>query len=245
MLGKVEQSKEGLKDLCINHVGCFQHTLLPRRETIEETLSLFKLEDVFDTNEDILDKTSHLYRTSIESLEPLREHMVRDTDLTYVEIVHKSSLLGLPYQIYAKHKSGYDLYFDGLSYLTYRKIRLGEFWLTEIADLAGHPQRSDMVIFSLEKALADLLPKMRHHSYSMYTFYTADIADWSQLGVQATGQPQLRIEVIDEDVVAVIGGHYAEHGKSYPLYIGDTKRSGKWSVMSCSFRLNTLDFPYM
>lgn len=223
MPSEEQQHSQSMKNLCLNHAGCFQSALLPRKESIEDTLGFFDLEDTFKTNKNILDRTSHLYRTSADALKAVRENMIRITDFTYVEIMHRSSFLGLPYQIYAKHASGYELYFDGLSYLTYKQVESDAYNLTDIKDLAGYPQRADAVVFSLEKAISDLLPNMDKHSYTMYSFYTTDVEEWKGIGIHATGEPQLRVEVIDENFVTLIGGQHAEFGKSFPLYIGDSR----------------------
>ena len=218
-----EKIQKSLNGLSLNHVGCFPLTLLNRKETIGETLSHFRLEDTWNTNKNILDRTTHLYRVSKGDLEPIRECLIRNSDFVHVEIIHKSSCLGLPYQIYAKHISGYELYFDGLSYLACKTIKQQSIALHEIQELAGYPQRADNVLFSLEESISDLLPDMPEHSYTMYSFYAADVNDWNSLGIKNSGDAQLRLLVNDENIVTITALVYSEAGKLYPLYVGDTK----------------------
>ncbi len=220
---KQEQNHKSLNDLSLNHVGCFPLTLLNRKETIEETLSHFRLEDTWNTNKNILDRTSHLYRVSQGDLEPIRERLIQNSDFVHVEVIHKSSCLGLPYQIYAKHVSGYELYFDGLSYLACKTIKQQSISLNEIPELAGYPQRADNVLFPLEESMRDLLPDMPKHAYTMYSFYAADVNDWKSLGIQNSGDAQLRLLVNDENIITITALVYSEVGKLYPLYVGDTK----------------------
>ena len=218
-----EKIHKSLNNLSLNHVGCFPVTLINRKETVEETLSHFRLEDTWNTNKNILDRTTHLYRVSKGDLEPIRECLIRNTDFVHVEIIHKSSCLGLPYQVYAKHVSGYALYFDGLSYLACKTIKQQDIALHEIQELTGYPERADNVLFSLENSISNLLPDMPEHSYTMYTFYAADVNDWNSLSINNSGDAQLRLLVNDENIVTITALVYSKVGKLYPLYVGNTK----------------------
>ncbi|SEI09125.1 hypothetical protein SAMN05660691_03549 [Rheinheimera pacifica] len=217
-----EEIKRSLNGLTLNHVGCFPSTLMGRSETIEKTLDHFRLEDTWNTNKNILDRTTHLYRVSENDFEPLRESLIKNRDFVHVEIVHKSSCLGLPYQVYAKHKNGYELYFDGLSYLAFKTLTEKDFALGELPSLAGYPPRADSVLFSFEKSLKEIMSNLPEHSYTMYSFYAANVKDWKTLGINNSGDAQLRVLVNDENIITITALVYSEVGKLYPLYLGDT-----------------------
>ena len=64
---------------------------------------------------------------------------------------------------------------------------------------------------------------MPEHSYTMYTFYAADVNDWNSLGINNSGDAQLRLLVNDENIVTITALVYSKVGKLYPLYVGNTK----------------------
>ena len=57
----------------------------------------------------------------------------------------------------------------------------------------------------------------------MYSFYTANVNDWKPLGIQNSGDAQLRLLVNDKNIITITALVYSEVGKLYPLYVGDTK----------------------
>ena len=210
-----------IEKLNLHHVGSFQLTLLKRKESIEETIELLKVEDSYNTNINLFDRTTHLYRTSQEALNPLRESMIRNSCFTHVEILHKSSSLGLPYQIFAKHKNGQILFFDGLSYRIKTEIHKEKFKLSDISRLAGYPNREDDVVRDLETSLREVLPNLPEMSYSMYSFYTSFVDNWKALGFTKSGDAQLLVSVNDPNLITVTGLIHSKVGKEYNLFIGD------------------------
>lgn len=217
----MENDAKNIEKLNLHHIGSFQLTLLDRKESIEETIELLKVEDSYNTNVNLFDRTAHLYRTSREALNPLRESMIRNSCFTHVEILHKSSSLGLPYQIFAKHKNGQELFFDGLSYRIKMEIHKDKFKLGDISKLAGYPRREDNVVGDLETSLREVLPSLPEMTYSMYSFYTSYVDNWKDIGFTKDGDAQLRVSVNDPNIVTVTGLVHSKVGKEYDLFIGD------------------------
>ena len=217
----MDNDEKIIEQLNLHHIGTFQLALLERKESINETIELLRVEDNYNTNLNLFDRTAHLYRTSAEKLNPLRESMIRNSCFTHVEIIHKSSSLGLPYQIFAKHKSGRELFFDGLSYHVKQEIYNDKYDLNNINELAGYPHREDNVVGDLEKSLRELLPELPEMSYSMYTFYTSYVEDWKNLGFTKDGDAQLHVSVSDPKIFTVTGLVHSTIGKEYNLFIGN------------------------
>ena len=217
----MENDGKIIEELNLYHIGSFQLTLLDRKESIEETIELLKVEDTYNTNVNLFDRTAHLYRTSQEALNPLRESMIRNSCFTHVEILHKSSSLGLPYQIFAKHKNGQEVFFDGLSYRIKTEIQKDKFKLCDINKLAGYPHREDNIVRDLETSLREVLPSLPEMSYSMYSFYTSYVDSWKTLGFTKDGDAQLCVSVNDPNFLTVTGLVHSKIGKEYNLFIGD------------------------
>ena len=208
-------------ELYLNHIGCFSLTLMDRRESIQDTISLLKIEDEFGSNLGFFDRTAHLYRTSRDSLAALKESLDRNNEFTDVDIIHKSSCLGLPYQIYAKHKTGKDVFFDGLAYLVAEPIHIESFCLNEIQSIASYPHRVSNIIQDLEFSLREVLSDLPEMQYSMYSFYTANVDDWKSFGFTRVGDAQLHLLINDPRFITQTGLIHTKIGKEYSLYIGD------------------------
>ena len=218
-----EKNSSNLNGLILNHVGFFHDITIQRKETIDETLNNFHIEDEFEVNINLLDRTTHLYRVTKDDFTILRESLIKNDDFVHIEVINKSSAIGLPYQIYAKHKNGNEIYFDGLMYITYKIITNNEISIDSIPELAGHPYRDDKVVFSFEESLRAILPDIPERSYSMYSFYTSDVQDWKQLGINNSGDAQLRLLVNDENIITITALVHSKVGKLYPVYLGNTE----------------------
>ncbi|KZN30036.1 hypothetical protein N480_03570 [Pseudoalteromonas luteoviolacea S2607] len=219
----MESDEKVIEKLNLHHVGSFQDSLISRKESIEETIELLKVEESYSKNINLFNRTTNLYRSTQEVLNPLRESMIRNSCFTHVEILHKSSSLGLPYQIFAKHKNGQEIFFDGLSYRIKTEIKQDKFKLNDINKLAGYPNREDNVVRDLESSLREVLPNLPEMTYSMYSFYTCYVGDWEMLGITNKGQAQLHLSVNDENIVTLTALKYSKVGKEYDLFIGDEK----------------------
>lgn len=217
----MRSEKDFFENLCLHHVGSFQIPLLERRESIDETINKLRIEDSYRSNTNLFDRTTHLYWTSEECLRPLRESLIRNCAFTHVEIQHKSSSIGLPYQIYAKHKNGEDLYFDGLSYRIRKTINNEKFGLSALPELAGYPLRADNIVRDLEKSLREVIPELPEFSYSMYIFYTCYVENWNNMGIARTGEAQLYLKVNDPKIFTITGLVHTKIGKDFNLFIGD------------------------
>lgn len=212
-----------LNNLYLNHIGYFSISLLERKETIEKTINLLDVEDSFQSNINCLNRVSHLYHTSKEKLEPLREILTRNSDFIDVQIINDSSTLGLPYKVYATHKNGQSLYFDGLLYLVEIEIKKDKFSFSDLNSIAGYPFRADEIIKSLGISLKGIIPSLNEWSYSMYSFYTAEIENWKELGITRIGEAQLHIPINDPNFVTLTGLIHTKFGKEYSLFLGEKK----------------------
>lgn len=213
--------EKNLNNLYLNHIRYFSISLLERKETIEKTINLLDTEDYYQSNINCLNRVSHLHHTSKEKLEPLKKILNKNSDFIDVKIINDSSTLGLPYKIYATHKNGQSLYFDGLLYLVEIEIKKDRFSFSDLNSIAGYPFRADEIIRSLAISLKKIIPSLKEWSYSMYSFYTAEIENWKELGITRIGEAQLHIPINDPNFVTQIGLIHTKFGKEYSLFLGE------------------------
>lgn len=215
------QENKTIKEVHLHHLGCFPKTLISRKETIEETISLLEIDDVYDSNLNYFDRTSHLYRTSHETLQPLLEKIGSSDKFEKVEIFHKSSHLGLPYQLVAKHKSGHEIMYDGLAYCISESVHSDYCSLEQLQDFTHYPYRKDNIIRDFGDVLRHLIPELPEMQYSMYSFYSAEASDWNVFGLKREGEAQLSLRLNDRNFVTVTGLIHSKIGKEYEVYIGE------------------------
>lgn len=207
-----------LKDFERHQVGVFLIPLLQRRESIEETLNLF---DASNENIGILSRATHLFKAKLEDFEPLRQVLLKNQEFIHVEVMHQSSDLGISYQILARHKSGKELYYDGVLYRLTEIIHASEFGLWEIEKLGGYKGSFDPVVLEFEKSLCEIIPSLHVYSHTSYPFYTASLTKWDDIGFRVKGDPHLRLICRDMNYLTITALIFSERGKDYDVYLGE------------------------
>ena len=141
----------------LHFMGYFLVNFIERHESYAETLNLLKISPKFGDNTHVLNRATHVYRSSPKLFEQLRQKAIEDKNLTDVKIVKSHSDLGFPYYFYAKHKSGQEIFFDGIIFRITLKITEREFYLKDIASLMGYPPHFN-AIESLSSAIGEVKP---------------------------------------------------------------------------------------
>lgn len=216
-----------LIDLEHHQVGWFLNdlsplTLIPRRECIEETLSLFDASRGPLENSGILSRATHLYKSKAEDFESLCQALAHNPNFNNVEILHQSSDLGLPYKIFALHSSGKEIIYDGVFYHLKSNIHAEEFDLNELEELAGY-RGWDPVVTNFENSLGEVTSLPHIYSHTNYNFYTASPTTWKNIGIHSEGDPHLRLRCKDMKNITITALVYSEIGKNYFVYLGDPK----------------------
>lgn len=205
-------------------VGYFPINFLERREEYEVTLNLLEISPKLSDNTSILNRPTHVFRSSPEILEQLRQKAIEDSDLTHVEVVEAHSELGFPCYLYAKHKSGEEIFYDGIIFRITVNITDKEFHLKDATSLMGyppHPESIDSLNYAIKKVKSDFPLSV----YKFRLFYTALKTDWGLLKVKAYGDPSIQLPLIDPNFVRITNLKYAEYGGKFYLYIGDYKKT--------------------
>ncbi|KAB7691794.1 hypothetical protein GBN24_06765 [Plesiomonas shigelloides] len=215
------QENKKIRDVYLHHIGCFPKTLILRKETIEETISLLKIDDIYDSNINYFDRTNHLYRNSYDTLHPLLEIVQSSEQFIEAKILHKSSYLGLPYHLIAKHKSGHEIIYDGLAYSVSECVHNDDCSLDQLHDFTHYPHRIDNIIKDFGNILRQLITDLPETQYTMYSFYSAYVSDWNIFGLKREGEAQLCLQLNDKKIMTVTGLTHSKIGKEYNVYIGE------------------------
>jgi hypothetical protein len=212
---------KSLNSLEKHQVGYFITPLFTRRESIEETLAIFDATRSPAENSSILMRATHLYKAKPEKLEQLRQSLIKNQSFVHVELLHQSSDIGLTHKIFARHKSGKELYYDGVVYRLTEVIHAEDFGLDEIEKLAGYQGSFDPVVVEFENSLREIIPSLHMYSHTSLNFYTATPKSWEEVGIKAEGEPHLRLACKDMDIITITALIFSEAGKNYYVYLGE------------------------
>lgn len=219
-----DASKAPFQGARLHCMGYFPINLLERRETYEKTLDLFEISPEFSDNTNILNRPTHVFHSSREIFEQLKQKALEDEDFTHVEIVEAWSDLGFPCYLYANHKSGEEVFYDGIIFRITSNITNKEFHLQDAASLMGYPPHPKSI-----PPLNGVLKKVNNDlPFSVFTFslfYTALKTDWNLLKVKAYGEPSMQLPLIDPNFVRITALKYAEYGGKFYFYIGDYQKT--------------------
>ncbi|MFB2893435.1 hypothetical protein ACE1CI_11025 [Aerosakkonemataceae cyanobacterium BLCC-F50] len=206
-------SKAPFQGIELHCMGYFPITFLERRESYETTLNLFEISPEFSDNTSILNRPTHVFRSSPEVFEKLKQKAMENKDFLHVEIVESDSDLGLPCYLYAKHKSGEEIFFDGIIFRITSKVSDEKY---DLADAMSRMSESDpphpQSIKSFNGAIEKIQPNLPLSVYTYLRFYTALKTDWDLLKIEANGDPSMQIPL---------------RGSKYSFYIGDYERTLK------------------
>jgi len=220
-MSNTKHSDAPLAGLERHYVGRFPATLLKRRETVEHTLSLFEPDEALVPNRNILSRTTHLYRATSDTFEPLRQALIRNQKFVHVEVLHEASDLGIPYKILARDRDGREICYDGVLYRVTESVHKGDFGLDQIDELAGCPGRGPSIIDWFGESLREIIPEIETPGYSVTSFYTVKHTDWDTLGLRNEGDANLRLICKDMNVFTVTALIFTEIGRDYAVYLGD------------------------
>lgn len=204
-----------------HQIGMFQHPLLKRKETYEETLFVYDAENKMGLNKNVFSRTTHLYRNTADTFVGVKQVLEQDDSFKEIEIVHQASDLGLPYKVVATHSSGVTIHYDGLLFRVSSVITEDSFESSAIHDLAGYPTPFDNIIEHFGSALRTAIPHLVPMYHSTYSFYTIQETDWKALGVKPVGEAQVRMVCTDPNYVTITALIFSKHGKDYELYFGN------------------------
>lgn len=217
----ITNTSKSLNNLEKHQIGTFAASLPKRRESIEETLNLLDFKDGPGENSRYFMRATHLYRTKSEHFENLRQSLIKNLNFVHVEILHQSSDIGLPYQIFVRHNSGKILFYDGILYRLTEVVHEDDFGLNELETLAKYNSGFDPVVVEFEKSLCEVIPELYIYSHTSLSFYTASPKDWKELGIKAEGDPHLRLTCRDMNFLTVTALIFSEIGKDYYVYLGE------------------------
>jgi len=215
------KTTKSLKNLERHQIGTFSAPLFARRESVEESLYLFDSKSTPNENSRYLMRATHLYKIKSERFESLRQSLIKNQNFVHVELQHKSSDIGLPYQIFVRHSNGKELYYDGIVYRLSEVVYDGDFDLDEIEELAGYNAGFDPVVVHFENSLCEVIPSLHIYSHTSLSFYTAFPNNWLELGVRAEGDPHLRLACKDMNSFTITALIHSEVGKNYYVYLGE------------------------
>lgn len=214
-------SLKSLNNLEKHQVGTFTTSLFARRESVEETINLLDSTRGPVGNSGYLMRATHLYKAEAEKFDQLRQSLIKNQDFVHVEVLHQSSDIGLTHQIFVRHKSGKELYYDGIVYRLTEMIHTGDFGLDEIEELAGYKGNFDPVVVEFETSLQEVIPSLHIYSHTSLSFYTASIKSWEEVGIKTEGDPHLRLACKDMNVITITALIFSESGKNYYVYLGE------------------------
>jgi hypothetical protein len=214
-------SSKSLNNLEKHQVGTFTIPLFARRENIEETITIFDSTRGPAENSSILIRATHLYMAIPEKLEQLRQSLLKNQNFVHVELLHQSSDIGLTHKIFVRHKSGKELYYDGIMYRLTEVIHADDFGLDEIEKLAGYKGSFDPIVVEFENSLMEVIPLPHIYSHSSLNFYTASPKSWEEVGIKAEGDPHLRLACKDMNIITITALIFSEAGKNYYVYLGE------------------------
>jgi hypothetical protein len=218
-------SSKSLTDLEKHQVGTFATSFLVRRESIDESIADFDATRGTSRNSGLLMRATNLYRANPEKFEQLRQSLINNQGFVHVEVLHQSSDIGLTHKIFVRHKSGKELYYDGIVYRLTEIIYAGDFGLDELEKLAGYKTSFDPVVVEFENSLREVVPSLHMYSHTSLSFYTALPKNWEELGIKAEGDPQLRLICKDMHIVTMTAMVFSEVGKNYYVYLGDRTKT--------------------
>jgi len=221
MSTKKEHSDTPFAEMERHNIGWFSSTLLNRRETIEHTLDLFRPDQTLFSNQSILSRTTHLYRATSDTFEPLRQALIRSQSFVHVEVLHESSDLGIPFKVLARDREDREIQYDGALYRVTELVHEEDFSIDQIPGIAGYPAPEPRIIQCFEESLREVVPGIRPHIHSTYGFYTIKHTNWDALGFRNTGDAKLRLICKDMSIFTVTALIFEEIGKDYDVYIGD------------------------
>jgi hypothetical protein len=203
-------STKSLHNLEKHQVGTFTTSLFSRRENVEETINFFEPTRGSTGNSGLLMRATHLYKAKTEKFEQLRQSLINNNNFVHVEILHQSSDIGLTHQVFVRHKSGKELYYDGVVYRLTEVIHEGDFGLDEIEKMAGYKGSFDPVVVEFETSLQEVIPSLHMYSHTSLNFYTASPKSWEELGIKAEGDPHLRLQCNDMNIITITALIFSE-----------------------------------
>jgi hypothetical protein len=204
-------------------MGYFPVNFIERRESYAETLNLLEISPQFSDNTSVLNRPTHVFQSSPELFEQLRQKAIEDKDLIDVKIVKSQSELGFPCYFYAKHKSGQEILFDGIIFRITLKVTEQEFYLKDAASLMGYPPHFKGVQV-LNSAIRKIKPDFPELVCTYRRFYTALKTNWNLLGITPEGEPSMQIPLIDPSFIRVTALEYVSYGGQYYFYIGNYEK---------------------
>lgn len=231
MINKEQQSqtissmdKYPFQGIELHHIGYFPIRFISRYENHATTLSLFEIAPKFrDSNIEILNRPSHIFRNSPQAFEQLKLKASEDKSFTHVEIIKSPSDLGLSCYLHAKHISGEEIFFDGIIFRVTLKITDDKFYLKDATSLMSYPSHPKS-IESLNYVIREIKPDFPVSVYNFQGFYTALNTQWDLLEINVSGNPSMQLSLNDPDIVTITSLVYQKYGRDYNFYIGDYRR---------------------
>lgn len=203
----------------MHSVGYFSSDFLIRHETYEKTLNIFEPAPEYTDNINILSRPAHVFRNSPATFEKLRLSALKEEAFIEVKILEKQSDLGLPCYFYAKHKSGEEVFYDGIIFRITFKVTDVEFYLEDAQALTGYP-RHPIAMTPFSRSLNRAVPDFSGRQYVFRNFNAASTTNWRSLGINASEEVALRISLNDPNFITVTNLTHVEEGKNYAFYIG-------------------------
>lgn len=216
-------SQAPFKGIDLHCMGYFPINFIERYESYAKTLDLFELCPKFSDNTSVLNRPTHVFRSSRTLFNQLRDEAINDKDLIDVKIVESHSDMGFPYYFYAKHNSGQEIFFDGIIFRITLKVTEQEFYLKDAVSLMHYPDhlKGIRILNSLVKKVK---PNFPESICTYHRFYTALKTDWKSLRITTQGNPSMIIPLVDPNFITVSGLRYVNYGSDYRFYIGDYKQ---------------------
>jgi len=162
-----------------------------------------------------------LHKIKPEHFESLRQSLIKKQTFVHVEVLHQSSDIGLPYQIFVRHNSGKELYYDGVVYRLTETVHGDDFGLDEIEELTEYNAGFDPIIMEFEDSLHEVIPSIHMYSHTSLSFYTASPKNWEEIGIKAEGDAHLRLTCRDMNIFTITALIFSEAGKNYYMYLGE------------------------
>ena len=183
-----------------------------------ERHSSFDIETII--NSDYGKRNSRFYKLDHVIFEGVLKDLKASEKFKSSQILHKSSDLGLPYQLVTVFDDGTIISFDGMLIRATKNIHSQEFGISEILELTGYPDTVSAPVREFMEIAKKSTTDELYFGTNFHNYYTFNEIFWEQLPIKREGEPQCSLLIKDPHMFTVCGDQCTQ-GLFFNVYLGN------------------------
>jgi hypothetical protein len=220
-ISAIESNKDEwhFKGIKKHHISMLPIYEKNRNESLEATLLKLNMEDI-DENFSFFPRTTNLYKSDVELLEKLNEKIESSDAFSSSSVINESSDLGLSHKIVARVASKVNVTFDGIFLRVTEVITGDSFKKDKLAQNTGAPTMLWESINSFCEIVNTFDQDNPWIPNPHYVYYTIDEVKWDKIGLNRSGNAQVKLVLNDPKYLAFFSWGDATSGKEFDVYLG-------------------------